>query len=335
MRDDGLELLLRDAPVAAECESVGVWWPRQVALGARHASPMANAIAGGYAADRIAWAFCAGYQAALRALVPQLPADALASLCVTEAGGNHPHAIQTTLLPHPDLPGQFILEGAKRWTTLGPDSALLLVAARTTGAVDAARVPLKLALVRQGAHGVSLRAMSEIRFVPEVAHAEVRFERVLIAQQDLLEGDGYARYVKPFRTLEDLHVHAAVLAYLLREARRLAWPRAWIARTLANLYALCAISHQDASSSATHIALAGALETGATLTQEADIFWGAAAGDAAGERWQRDRALLPVAASAREKRLARAWENLSARPGDAAHERGSPDQAGNPIPLIS
>lgn len=312
MRDDGLEFLLRAASDAAECTSVNAWWPRQVALGARHAGPMASAIAGGYAADRIAWAFCAGYQAALRVLVPQLPADTLASLCVTEAGGNHPRAIQTTLLPHPELPGQFLLDGTKRWTTLGPDSALLLVAARSAGAAGATRVPLRLALVRQGAPGVSLRAMSDIRFVPEVAHAEVRFERVLIAEQDLLEGDGYARYVKPFRTLEDLHVHAAILAYLLREARRLAWPRAWIERAYATLHALVALARLDASSHATHIALAGALEIGAALVGEADACWEAVAEDPAAVRWMRDRALLAVASSARVKRVERAWEALSA-----------------------
>jgi acyl-CoA dehydrogenase len=310
MREDGLEFLLHAAPTAAECASVDAWWPRQVALCARHASPIEAAIAGGFAADRLAWAFCSGYQAALRALVPQLPADMLAALCVTEAAGNHPRAVQTALLPHPDLPGTFVLDGCKRWTTLGPDSALLLVAARSAGPADAARIPLSLVLVRQGAPGVSLRAMSEIRFIPEVAHAEVRFEHVLIAKQDLLEGDGYSRYVKPFRTIEDLHVHAAVLAYLLREARRLEWPRAWVERAFAALHAIGAIARLDASSPATHIALAGALEIGAALVGEADACWEAAGSDPAGERWTRDRALLSVASSARGKRLERAWERI-------------------------
>ncbi len=307
----GLEFLLNDAAAtAAECTSVDAWWSGQVVLCARHPNPIAAAVAGGFAADRLAWAFCSGYQAALRALVPQLPADTLAALCVSEAAGNHPRAIQTTLRPHPDLPGQFMLDGHKRWTTLGPDGALLLVAARVDGADEAARVRLKLALVHQGAPGVSLRTMSEIGFIPEVAHAEVSFERVPVAEHDLLEGDGYARYVKPFRTVEDLHVHAAMLAYLLREARRLAWPHAWVERTLAALYALCAIAQLDPSSPATHVALAGALEIGAALVREADGYWDASGCDPAAMRWRRDRALLSVASSARAKRLARAWERI-------------------------
>lgn len=314
MREPGLEYLLTALPTAVACESVEAWWPRQLALSARHAGPIETAIAGGFAADRLAWAFCAGYQAALRALVPQLPVDALAALCVTEAAGNHPRAIRTTLLPHPDQPGRYILDGQKRWTTLGPDSALMLVAARLGPAAEAARVRLKLALVRQGAQGVSLSTMSEIRFIPEVAHAEVRFERVIVGEEDLLEGDGYALYVKPFRTLEDLHVHAAMLAYLLREARRLAWPRAWVERALALLHALGAIARLDASAAATHIALAGALDIGAALVREADACWDAAGDDAASLRWKRDRDLLSVAGSARAKRIARAWERIRGGP---------------------
>jgi hypothetical protein len=245
-----LAFLLTDPATAAECRSVAAWRPGQVAICARRPSPIVAAIAGGFAADRLAWAFCSGYQAALRALVPDLPPDALASLCVTEAAGNHPRAIETTLLPDPDHPGQFVLDGHKRWTSLGPDSSLLLVAARAAAATPGERIALKLARVRSTAPGVALRAMSDIGFIPEVAHAEVSFARVAIAERDVLEGDGYARYVKPFRTIEDLHVHAAVLAYLLREARRLQWPRAWIAATLANLHALCAIAQQDAASPA-------------------------------------------------------------------------------------
>lgn len=321
MREAGYEFLLHAAPAAAECTSVAAWWPRQIALCAGHASPLESAIAGGFAADRLAWAFCAGYQAALRALLPQLPADALVSLCVTEADGNHPRAVQTALVPHPHVPGSFLLDGQKRWVTLGPDSALLLVAARFGDAAPAARIPLKLALVRRGAAGVSLRTIPDIGFVPEVAHAEVRFERVPVAEPDLLPDDGYARYVKPFRTIEDLHVHAAMLAYLLREARRLAWPRAWVERAFAAVHALGAIARLDASAPATHIALAGVLAIGAALVREADACWDAAGDDPAGVRWRRDRALLSVAGSARAKRLERAWERIGAEPsGKAGNE---------------
>ena len=45
--------------------------------------PAAQAIAGGFAADRVGWAFASGYQAALRALVTDLPHDTLTAFCVS------------------------------------------------------------------------------------------------------------------------------------------------------------------------------------------------------------------------------------------------------------
>jgi hypothetical protein len=114
--------------------------------------------------------------------------------------------------------------------------------------------------------------------------------------------------------VEDIHVHAAVLAYLAREARRLAWPHAWIERAAAALHALRALAAEDPSLPATHIALAGALANGAALIAEADANWQSVSGAEHGEaaaRWQRDRELLSVAGKARAQRRARAWQRLS------------------------
>ena len=72
---------------------------------------------------RVGWAFSSGYQAALRALLPDLPAEALAALCVTEEAGNRPRDIGTRFVPQAD--GSVAISGAKRWTTPGPDSSLL------------------------------------------------------------------------------------------------------------------------------------------------------------------------------------------------------------------
>ena len=131
--------------------------------------------------------------------------------------------------------------------------------------------------------------------------------------RDDAPGDGYDDYVKPFRTVEDLHVHAAVIAYLVREARRLAWPSDWIERAAANLHTLRALAAEDASSPATHIALAGALAAGDGLLAEANAHWERTDADPAAGRWQRDRELFTVASAARAQRTVRAWERL--KPG--------------------
>lgn len=269
---------------------------------------MALAIAGGTVADRIGWAFASGYQAALRALLPELPADAVAAFCVTEAGGNRPKDIHTML--ERDGEAGWRLSGSKRWTTLGPEGALFLVAARDAS-VAGERPAIKLLRVPSSAPGLRIETMPPTRFVPEVPHAQLHFEGVALAAGALLPGDGYERYVKPFRTVEDVHVVAAQLAYALREARRFAWPQDWVERALAALEALRAIAAEDASAAATHLALAGALALVGALLDEADAHWLRAPDAAARARWARDRPLGVVAGKARALRTERAWQRLA------------------------
>src|SRR5262245_48930328 len=110
-------------PPARPIDDVAGWW-RQIWLSvdSGERKPAALAVAGGFAADRVGWAFASGYQAALRALLPDLLRDTLAAFCVTEVDGNRPRDIRTTIAPQPD--GALRIDGAKRWTTLGPSSTL-------------------------------------------------------------------------------------------------------------------------------------------------------------------------------------------------------------------
>lgn len=292
---------------APSCETVAEWWPRHRAIAAEHPDPIHQAIVGGFVADRVGWAFASGYQAALRALVHDLPADRICALCVTEEDGNSPKAIKTTLRRNG---AGLILDGAKRWTTLGPEGgALFLVAARDADA-GGERPSLKVARVASDAAGVTVERMPPTRFVPEVPHARLRFEGVRVADSAMLPGDGYEQYVKRFRTVEDIHVQAAVLAYLMREAQRLSWPEDWIERLSALLAALGKLSDMPPENAETHISLAGALAIGAGLIGESEALWMKSAADPAALRWARDRELLKVASGAREQRTKRAWERL-------------------------
>jgi acyl-CoA dehydrogenase len=304
---------LQAPPRKHACVTVGDWWPRWLAVAARHRASIDRAIAGGCDADRLGWAFAAGYQAALRALLPSLPDDVLAALCVTEAGGNHPKAIHTTV----NAEGSgFRVQGEKRWTTLGPDGGLFIVIAREAGSREE-RPSLKAVLLRSGTAGLSVLPMPPTRFVPEVPHARIRLEGARVEPDAVLAGDAYERYVKPFRTVEDIHVHAATLAYLLAEARARSWPAAWIERAAAALQALARLATLDPLAPATHIALAGALAIGRDLIEACAPHW-AERDDEPARRWQRDRELLGVAGSARERRLAAAWAKVDARDGTVA-----------------
>lgn len=291
---------------AASCESVADWWPRHRAIASEHVDPIHQAIIGGFVADRVGWAFASGYQAALRALFPDAPADRICALCVTETDGNSPKAIKSSLRKDGT---HWLLNGAKRWSTLGPEGSLFFVAARDEAASEA-RASIRITRVDSKAQGLKIESMPATRFVPEVPHARLQFENLKVEDADILPGDGYDQYVKPFRTVEDIHVQAAVLSYLMREGQRLSWPQNWLERLSALLAALGKISDMPASHAETHIALAGALTIGAGLIGETDAFWLTAATDPAAMRWQRDKELLKVAGQARELRTQRAWEKL-------------------------
>lgn len=302
-----LAQLLAASVEAPPCADVAAWWPRHRALAKTWTTPIDLAIAAGFAADRIAWAFASGYQAALRALLPDLPAETVAAFCVTEAEGSRPKDLRTTL--ERDGEDGWRLSGAKRWTTLGPSGGLFLVAARDAS-VSGERPALRMVRVPSDAPGVTIETMPPTRFVPEVPHASLRFEGVALAPPALLPGDGYARYVKPFRTVEDIHVFAAKLGYTLREARRLGWPQGWIEGALAVLASMRALAAEPADAAATHVALAGALAQGAALFRDADGHWQGASDADARARWARDRELGGVAGKARALRTQRAWEVL-------------------------
>lgn len=303
---------LASQPAAvAPIERVDQWWPVHRALAARHRAPFALSVAGGLAADRAGWAFASAYQAALRALVPGLPDDLVAAFCVTEATGNRPRDIHTVFRDAGN--GRLAITGAKRWSTLGPGSTLLLVVGHASAASDApdARSTLKVAPVPAEAPGVVVEAMPPTAFVPEVPHARIRLEEVQVPADSLLPGDGYDRYVKPFRTIEDTHINAALMAWLLREARVRGWPPAFSERLLGALAALEHVSTMDPASPACHLALTGALDWCQSLYAQAGPLWEACGDEAAAGRWTRDAALFGMASTVREQRALRAWERLA------------------------
>ncbi len=311
-----LHALLSSPLEATACEDVTQWWPRHLDLCTHWQEPIDRSIAGGFASDRLAWAFATGYQSALRSMFPELPDSLLAAFCVTEETGNRPRDIQTTL--RADGAGQYRLDGAKRWTTLGPQSNVLMVAARDVAASSEERAALRLVSVAAGTPGLTLQAMPPTRFVPEVAHARVRLEGVRVSEADVWPGDGYEQYVKPFRTIEDTHVTAAALAYCLRESclqqgGEYEWPPQWSTRAIATLASLREVALSDPRSEVTHLLLAGAMANAHDLFDQVTTLWRATPAATVASRWLRDLPLLQIAASARDQRTAKAWFVLQPR----------------------
>src|SRR5262245_6416593 len=91
--------LVGSAPTPIAASDIQSFWERWRSELGKWTTTAERAAAGGFASDRLGFAFATGYQAALVALCPELPADHVSGLCATEEGGNHPRAIQTRLTP--------------------------------------------------------------------------------------------------------------------------------------------------------------------------------------------------------------------------------------------
>jgi alkylation response protein AidB-like acyl-CoA dehydrogenase len=304
-----LERLLRDdVRTIPWGDDIAAWWSRLLGDERAAGRPIDRAIVAGFRGDRCAGAFAGGYQAALRRLVPEgLPKDDIVSLCVTEPAGNSAKAIEARLTPRA---GGYVLTGQKRWSTMAPLARMLLVAAHE--GVDAHGLKrFKLVRVDADAPGLTIRPMPPTKFVPEVPHAELEFRDVVVRADAALPGDGYTAYVKRFRTIEDAHIKAAVLAYVLSVARRFDFPDSAKEELIAALVTMRTLALLDADAAETHVALAGALARDARLLARLDTEWNRVE-PAERDRWRRDSAMFgAVAGQIREARRVRAWERLS------------------------
>lgn len=294
-----LERVLVGDPTPRTIDGVMDWWTHHQQAAGGFSASIDRAIAGGFAADRLGYAFASGYTEALARLVPEV-AGARTALCATEGGAAHPSAMRTALT---ERDGELRLDGHKSFVTLGAFVEQLLVVA-TTGTDDRGRNRLSLVRIPADRAGVTLEDVPPVPFVPEIPHAAVRFAAVEVAKGERLPGDGYDRYLKPFRTVEDLHVHGALLGWLLQVGRRCGWDHAHLERLAAALAAAGLLADGDPSRPEVHIALAGLIADTAALIEIAEWYL---VDDETRLRWERDRGLLQVAGKARVARREAAW----------------------------
>jgi alkylation response protein AidB-like acyl-CoA dehydrogenase len=230
-------------------------------------------------------------------------------LCVTESGGAHPRAIESRIEAEGDA---LRLSGRKRWSTMAAEAKELLVLAARGQAANG-RKQLVLVRVAASAPGVRIVRMPDAPFAPEIPHAEISFDGVAIAEHQVLPGDAWESYVKPFRTVEDVYVHAALLGHAIALARRGGAERGLIARLAALVVTLRALSIGDPRAAAVHVALAGAIAEARAALEALGPAVTALGGEVA-SRWSRDRALLDVAGKARAQRVEVAFARLAGAP---------------------
>ncbi len=184
-----IDALLDEAAQVGLATTLEDHWSRVEAFDTRFTDTVDRAAFGGFSSDRLGFAFVAGYRAALQRLVPSL-GGRRACLCATEEGGAHPRAIKATLAD-----GR--LRGTKTFATLASHAEELLVVV-SVGEREG-RNELRVARIPRSRAGVVVEEKAPWPVAPEIPHAIVRFEDVAVAEGDLLEGDGYARYLKPQR----------------------------------------------------------------------------------------------------------------------------------------
>jgi hypothetical protein len=299
-----IDWLMTTSPEVAPIDSLEIWWQRHLAMSQRFGEPIDLAIAAGFAADRLGYAFSSGYQAAGTAMFGSDPRGPRpAALCATERGSAHPRNIETTLTHEVD---GWRLSGEKSFVTLGTFATRLLIVA-TEGKGDDGRNRLRVASI-DVRDGVAIQPLPRAPFVPEIPHASVTLDAVRVADEEVFDGDGYTRFLKPFRTVEDVHVHGALLGWLIQVSRR-NWPPQITEQLLACSITIRALAAVSPSSSAGHIGLAGAMGRVRALLEEIEPRWSEVDVELR-SRWERDRALLKVAGKARAKRRETAWRAL-------------------------
>lgn len=296
-RPEILRGLSAEPASATRSDLDGVWTDYQRSREAR-LLPLHAAVGVAGTVDRLGLAFAVGYPAALQHMLPEL--EFPCALCVTEADGNQPRAIRTTLRP---VQGGYELSGEKTFVTFGSRASQLLIAARAGDKPDG-RPEIVLVKIPAYRAGVELSERPPSSFVPEVPHARLQLRGALVRQAERLPGDGYLQYVKPFRTIEDIHVLCVTAAYLIGLLRRTEGPAELVAQLSGMLVGLDALRLSDPLDPSVHLALHGMHETLLELLagKRFDAVW-AAADEAERSRWDRDQVLLRVASTAREARF--------------------------------
>ncbi|MDR9864441.1 MULTISPECIES: acyl-CoA dehydrogenase family protein [Pseudomonas] len=255
-------------------------------------TPFELAVAGGRRMATPGLAFLVGYQAALRMLWPSAPLS-LGALCATEQRSLRPADMQTRLT---DLR----LSGRKDFVTAGDAADWLLIAARGELPGEAPR--LSLAVVYPGEPGVTVEKLPALPLMPDISHGRLHLDSALC---ELLAGDGWDAYVKPFRTLEDVYVLSAMTAWLYGVGQDSDWPQALQLRLLALLAGCAEMSRQSPNNPAGHVLLGGLFAQFDSLKPEIDQALAGGSPEWAA-MWQRDQSVMQLASGARAKRLAKA-----------------------------
>lgn len=300
-----------DSSELVQSEQVSiVEWKKQIPPRMKAWSePLDRAMAGGFMADRLAFAFLAAYQSALQKQFPFLNPEQLAAFCVSEQGGSKPKAMQTRIEPFEQ---GFQLSGSKTFVTGAEQAEILLVAARDT-TQDLERPRIRIAVIQATNKGVRIEEDKVMPFMSELQKGRLHLDQCYCSVESVLVGDGYAEHVKPFSPLEAFFVMAAGLCYLLRLARLYDWPASFIEQCLLLLHAVQSADYANPESPTNQLLLNGLrVQLKALVEQTEHSEYWRLSDEQVYKRWLRDKAVLMFSDRSHTIRLERAWSQLKA-----------------------
>ncbi|GAA6131681.1 acyl-CoA dehydrogenase family protein [Halopseudomonas sabulinigri] len=308
-----LEWCLQAPLATSEMDSADGWLACWQQLPFADASAMQLAVQGGFQADRAAWAFASGYQAALRAQFPSADGDGLYAFCLTEQGVRSSRQLQSRWW---QTETGVALQGSKGWAPLFEQCRAFYVACRSAdGAAPDEQEPggFRILRVATTANGVTFTPREPGSFMPELPTARMQLDGVMLGADALLPCDGWHAYANPFSVQEELYVSAALLAYLLREGRSNNWPVSYLQQLLAALALLAELAGSDGKAAISRVVLTGATAWARQLFNEANALWAVAPDDARAQRWLRDQPIQTLWAGSSAQRGAKAWQAVCAQ----------------------
>ncbi len=288
-------------------ETLAEWYLKTRADGKTRVSEELLALFGGFFANSVGQAFANGYEVAIQRLLQEDTSEHVAAFCVTENKSAHPGAMSTCLSEQKD--GSYRLSGKKDFVTLALDAKYLFVAA-VVGKKHDGRSDLKLVRVAVSAPGVDVCSLPELPFVPDVSHGAVVLSEVSVQPQDILDGDGYKAYVKPFRWVEDINVFTSLSAYLLKVSLEGGWPVRSVTEMVSMLMAMINLQTKPVDDPIAHIVMADQYERLTCWLTRYENEW-ARVPVLIREGWQRDRHLMKIANTARASRFNNALAQLA------------------------
>ncbi len=136
-------------------------------------SPETSALGGGLIADRLAWVFIAGYQAALRAIFDDLPGTGWAAYAATEYPGEPADKPGTHI---EETSGEWRLHGHKFWVAQSQHVSHLIVTARRNS-----ERPVASVLVDRHMAEVTVTHRERPGFLPDLSQGFAAFDGAVTA----------------------------------------------------------------------------------------------------------------------------------------------------------